>query len=212
MVVEGLCLQQVLCRGRLTAGCTNRLLCEQLARARPEDTTPNSTHAALLRHCTNTCTSFNHSTELIQTNKHRLTDSRFILFQHYSCFVATLHTRHVCALTDATTRNQAKRPAGSAICARRHPRTGPFKETLALHWLVLAVAPPVYPGLVPAAEFPRLARPRSSRLWRVCRCPTLESSTRAGTALHTALHFSSPNRTAVAITPLALMHKQSWYW
>jgi hypothetical protein len=86
-------------------------LYEQRPRARPEDL------KTLLSYCP---TEALHQTVITPRNcfiQSYLDRLRLILHsvqQHYSCFVATLHTRHVCTLNDATTRNQAKRLCGPA--------------------------------------------------------------------------------------------------
>jgi hypothetical protein len=96
------------------AGCTNRFLgaCTSSGQGQDLKISRHSTHIARRRHCTRLS-----SLHATASYNRTLTDSRLILHsvqQHYSCFVATLHTRHVCALSDATTRDQAKRLCGPA--------------------------------------------------------------------------------------------------
>lgn len=95
--------------------------------ARPEDT-------ARLRSCSHipyleldaTTSSFNNHTALTDFRRFFL----HVSDDHYSCFLATLHTRHVCTLADATTRNQAKRLAGrpgcQLFCVQRRQRRKPL--------------------------------------------------------------------------------------
>ena len=146
------------------------------------------------------------------TNISTLTDSRLFFLRgclnHYSWLVATLHTRHVGALPDATTRIQAKRLVGLGVSYFETKRHQPASLSHT-HRAFLRTTPsgPVNAAphwSAPLAQHYRFgcaSRPSPccrvictpgatafSRLWRACfACPILDSSFGKSCALHCTL-------------------------
>ena len=152
-------------------------------RAGPED---NSGPCILDSSCTAWCN--RPTTQIIQPPLSP-THARLVLHgrrQHYSCPVATLHTRHVCALaSDATTRNQAKRLTGlgcQLFCAQRPQGRTPLPHAPGLFGRSSGNTAPHWPAPLDCyyrlgcASRPslccRVLRPPGatafSRLWRAC--------------------------------------------